>query len=53
MACHLDRPIERGVLRDYAGAAKVLGVTRARVTQIMDLLGMAVERQEAMLVQAN
>lgn len=51
LAHHLDRLIERGVLRDYADAAKVLGVTRARVTQIMDLLGMAVEKQEETLLR--
>ncbi len=51
LAHHLERLIERGVLRDYADAARVLGLTRARVSQIMDLLGMAVERQEELLTE--
>ena len=50
LAHHLERLIERGVLRDYADAAKVLGVTRARVTQIVDLLGLPLAVQEGALV---
>ena len=44
-----DRLIDGGVLRDYADAAQVLGVTRARMTQIMNMLGLPVAVQEAVL----
>jgi hypothetical protein len=50
LAYHLDRLIEDGVLRDYADAAQVLGVSRARVTQIMDMLGLAAVVQERLLL---
>jgi hypothetical protein len=49
LAYHLDRLIEDGVLRDYADAAQVLGVSRARVTQIMDLLGLPPAAKEEFL----
>ncbi len=50
LAHHIERLIDSGDLRDYSHAAQVLGVTRARLSQIMDLLGLAVEKQEAILV---
>jgi hypothetical protein len=34
---------------DYADAARLLGMSRARMTQVMDLLGRAAETQEAIL----
>jgi hypothetical protein len=37
LAHHIDRKIRDGELRDYAHAAKVLDVTRARISQISGL----------------
>lgn len=50
LAHHIARLIDSGDLRDYSHAAQVLGVTRARLSQIMDLLGLSVEKQEAELL---
>ena len=41
LAHHIDRLIEDGRLLDYAEAADVLGLTRARITQVMNLLLLA------------
>lgn len=49
LAHHLDRLIDQGVIKDYAEAAKLLGLSRARVTQIMDLLGLRAAEQEQIL----
>ncbi len=50
LAHHIERLVDQGVLRDYAHGARVLGVTRARMTQLMDLLMLAPEVQERVLV---
>lgn len=50
LAHHIDRLIEGGRLRDYADAARRLGVTRARLTQVMNLLLLSPALQEAILV---
>jgi hypothetical protein len=34
LAYHVERLIENGVLKDYAEAARPLGLTRARIIQI-------------------
>jgi len=49
LAHHIDRKIRSGELSNYAHAAEVLGVTRARVSQITGLLLLAPEIQEAIL----
>ena len=49
LALHIDSKIRRGELRDYAHAAEVLGVTRARVSQISALTLLAPAIQEAIL----
>ena len=49
LAHTLDAKIRAGELDDMAHAAKVCGVTRPRVTQIMNLLLLAPEIQEAIL----
>ena len=49
LAHHIDRKIRDGELRDYAHAAKVLGLTRARISQISGLTLLAPEIQEAIL----
>ena len=49
LAIHFDGLIRNGVVRDYADIARLGGVTRARVTQIMNLLNLAPEIQERLL----
>ncbi len=49
LAHSIDRRIRDGELRDLAHAADVLGLTRARITQITNLLLLAPEIQEAIL----
>ena len=49
LAIHFDSLIRRGVVRDYADLARMGGLTRARVTQIMNLLNLAPEIQEKLL----
>jgi hypothetical protein len=41
--------VESGDVRDYADVARLAGVSRARVTQIMNLLHLAPDIQEALL----
>ena len=50
LAHHVEGQIERGELRDYAEAARRLGLSRARVTQIADLALLAPDIQEAVLL---
>ncbi len=42
--------IDKGVVADYAEIAAMMGLSRARVTQIMDLLTLAPEIQESILL---
>ena len=49
LAHHVERLVEDGTLRDYAEAARVLGVTRARMTQIVNLLALSPALQERVL----
>jgi len=49
LAIHFDGLIRRGLVRDYADLARLGCVTRARVTQIMNLLNLAAEIQERLL----
>ena len=49
LAIHFDGLIKRGVVRDYADIARLGLVTRARVTQIMNLLLLAPDIQEEIL----
>ena len=49
LAHKLQDAIDRGVVRDRAEAARRLGLTRARVTQLMDLTLLAPEIQEQVL----
>ncbi len=43
------RLVDEGLLKDLADAAELLGFTRARVTQIVDLTLLAPDIQEALL----
>ncbi len=49
LAIHFDELIRKGTVRDYADLARLGGVTRARITQIMNLLNLAPEIQERLL----
>jgi hypothetical protein len=49
LAIKLDRRIRDGELKDQAQVARLGGVTRARVTQIMNLLSLAPDLQESLL----
>ncbi len=50
LAHRIDGMIRTGELKDLADAARAIGVTRARITQITNLLLLAPEIQEAILV---
>lgn len=50
LAHQIDRMIEAGELRDYADAARRLKVSRARVTQIMNLVALPIAMQERILL---
>ena len=49
LAYHIEALIEEVRLQSYAHAARVLGVTRARLTLIMNLLTLAPQIQDRML----
>lgn len=49
LAHHLEGLVRAGRVRDYAQAAALAGVTRARVTQIVNLLLLAPDIQEHLL----
>lgn len=49
LAHALQRRVDAGEFGDYADMARALGFTRARVTQIMDLLLLAADIQEEIL----
>ena len=49
LAIHFDGLLRRGEVRDYATLARLGQVTRARMSQIMDLLCLAPDIQEALL----
>lgn len=49
LAIRFERLIQEGHVTDYAELARLGGVTRARMTQIMDLLNLAPDIQEALL----
>jgi hypothetical protein len=49
LAHHLEEAIRAGKLRDRSDAARALGLSAARVTQVMDLLCLAPDIQEDVL----
>ena len=49
LAIHFDGLIRKGIVRDYADLARLGGITRARITQIMNLLNLLPEIQEELL----
>ncbi len=50
LAIKFQTMVERGEVRDYADLARLGYVTRARITQIMNLLNLAPGIQEAILL---
>jgi hypothetical protein len=46
---HFERRVRDGVVKDYSEIARLTGVTRARVTQIVNLTLLAPEIQDALL----
>lgn len=50
LAHYVERLVESGTLRDYAHSSRILGITRARMTQIEGLLLLAPSIQEQILV---
>ncbi len=50
LAHHIERLIEAGELTGYSEAARSLGLTRARLTQVMSLLLLAPNTQERLLL---
>src|SRR5437016_4923688 len=50
LAIKIDDMVQRGELRDYADVARLGHVTRARVTQIMNLMNLAPDIQEHILL---
>lgn len=49
LAHHIEARIRAGEIRDWAEASRLVGVTRARMTQIANLLLLAPTIQEALL----
>ena len=49
LAYRIEQLIESGELRDYAEAARRLSLTRARLTQVMDMLLLPLIDREAIL----
>ena len=53
LAIHFEGLIRQGVVRDYADLARLGGVSRARITQIMNLLNLPAWKQEEILFSAD
>jgi hypothetical protein len=49
LAIHFDQLIRDGVVENYADLARLGGVSRARITQIMNLLNLPAAEQERLL----
>ena len=49
LAYHVERLVESRDLKDYAEAARRLGITRARMGQVMNLLGLSPRLQQRLL----
>lgn len=49
LAIRMEGLVQRGEVRDFADLARLGYVTRARITQIMNLLNLAPDIQEALL----
>ncbi|MBD3334312.1 MAG: hypothetical protein GF355_02250 [Candidatus Eisenbacteria bacterium] len=49
LAIHFEELIHRGVVKDHADLARLGGVSRARISQVMDLLNLVPSIQESLL----
>ena len=49
LAIHMEQLLRNGIVNDQAELEQLAGVSRARVTQAMNLLGLAPEIQEKLL----
>jgi len=49
LAYLIDRQVESGAIKSYAEAARLLGVSKARLSQILNLLNLSPRTQEAIL----
>ncbi len=49
LAIHFDGLIRQGLVKDYADLARLGSVSRARITQIMNLLNLPPQTQEEIL----
>jgi hypothetical protein len=49
LAIHFDALIRKGIVRDYSEIARLGGVSKARVSQVMNLLNLAPGIQEEIL----
>src|SRR5262249_19228639 len=49
LALHFEDQVRRGLIENYAALADLGHVTRARISQIMNLLNLAPDIQEALL----
>lgn len=49
LAHHIERLVEAGELKDYAEAARLLGMAKSHMTHVTNLLSLASEIQEAIL----
>ena len=50
LAHHLDRQIRSGALKNHADAARHLGITEGRISQLMNLLLLSPQIQEGLLL---
>ena len=50
LAHHIERLVDRGDLTHFAEAARLLGVSRARVAQVTGLLSLSARLQEAIFL---
>ena len=53
LAHHLQGLIDKGLVADYAGIARQFNLSRARLTQIMNLTLLAPQIQEEILLEIN
>ncbi len=53
LAYHVEALVDSGSVRDYAAVARALGLTRARLSQIVALRWLPVATQEAILTGAS
>ncbi len=50
LAHYVERLVEEGAVRSYADAARQLGVSRARMSQVLNLLNLSPRVQHALLL---